>query len=871
MDSMQRLLYLFLLVIPNWFCLTLVANPTVAQTPYAAVCRAELASTKSDSAEQLMAMLKLTDALRGHDLNVALKNAEEAIQQANRLGDPDLKTVAKLHETLIRGLKFGRKKADAELKFSDFRLSPNAPLDLRIHWHLAIVEMEIWSLKTDSRLPLLLECLNADTKHCRDPHLRLRQQSSELYARVFRLSESPTSAPIRALRDSLRLNVERYPFLECEIVLKLVNSRELAQRRDTPGQFASLEAARSLADQLGHRFFAARGCSLIGILHCQKGEYEKAAEEFEDCLEIAKKIGFEPLIYQSYRKLANIERRLGNSSMVRDYLKLAGASPVLDDISGLERSAFFAYLTSVQRELGEHRETETSQAQVFPVELARQIRASQHALRNQAEDEKAMLRERHLQTETTLAETIGALRMYLGIALLSSAFCILCVALIVIRNRLRKVTSELDLEKVNVRQSNHERDDLALRLIRMQRMESLGLMAGSVAHDFNNILVGVLGNAEIIQMKQGGDDPEFINQRIASIITSAEKAASLSQQMLAYAGKQYIARKTTDLNELIRQYEPVLRSFCLPNQHLELRLTSKQVTSKIDRTQIEQVVLNLVTNAVQASGPHGHITIESGVETISDVDQDPSLFGDPTVGGEFGFVEVRDKGRGVSAEVLERIFEPFYSNSESGRGLGLSVVYGAVKGHEGLIRCRSQFGVGTSFRVFFPVSTEPVQKTKTESGHLKLPGHHADFPRISPGRTILIVDDEESVLDLCRQLMQLNGWKVITALGGKQGLEKAEKFADEVSCVLLDVVMPEFGASEVLTALEDRKYTSPVVLMSGFSQTRLEFFLKRPNVVSIIQKPFRAEELQRAVHLAAQQSDLQSRPNLKSGRIGKVA
>ncbi len=868
---MQRTLYLIFLVLSNGTFLTFDANPTVAQTTYAAVCRAELESAEGDPTEQLLAKLKLTDALRVHDLPLALKNAEESMELANWLGDPDSQTVAKLHHTLIRGLMFGRKKADAELKFSEFRLSPNASPELRIHWSLAVVDMEIWSLKTETRLAFVLDCLASDMQSGSDPHLLIRQLSSELYARVFRLSESPTNPPVRALQDRLRLAAQDYPYLESAVVLDLVDSRILTGSNDARKHLDSLEAARKTAVQLGHNFFAARICEMIGLKYCQNFDYEAAANEFIKCNNTARKIGFEPLIHQSYQKLANIERKRGNSLKVREYLKLAQESPALNDVSDLEKSAFFAHLLSVQRELGEHASDEATREKVRSAKLSRQIRASQIAIRNQAEDEKAMLRERHLQTEASLAETIGALRMYLGIALLSSTFCILCVALIVIRNRLRKVTSELDLEKDNVRQSNHERDDLALRLNRMQRMESLGLMAGSVAHDFNNILVGVLGNAEIIQMKQGGDDPEFINQRIASIITSAEKAASLSQQMLAYAGKQYIARKPTDLNELIRQYEPVLRSFCLPNQHLELRLASKQVTSKIDRTQIEQVVLNLVTNAVQASGPSGRITIESGVETIADVDQDPSLFGDRTVGGEFGFVEVRDKGRGVSAEDLERIFEPFYSNSESGRGLGLSVVYGAVKGHEGLIRCRSQIGVGTSFRVFFPVSTEPVQKAKTESGHLKLPGHHANFPRISPGRTILIVDDEESVLDLCRQLMQLNGWKVITALGGTQGLEKAEQFADEVSCVLLDVVMPEFGASEVLKALEDRKFTSPVVLMSGFSQTRLEFFLKRPNVVSIIQKPFRAEELQRAVHLAAQQSDLQLRPDLRSDSVGKVA
>lgn len=819
----------------------------VAQTEYSDCLRDDIAKLTPGSKRYLLAKFKLTDALRVHDLRRALANSNEALDMAEKLGDDDWITVAKLQRTVVEGLLYGRKRAESELKATEYLLSSDATPELRVLLGLAIVDLELWSYNIDARLDYTLESLRSDVQQCRDPHLVARQQANDLYTRLFCLGEDPDDPNVVQVSQKVQKAAEKYPMLESKIVLALLKSREYASSRKRKKQQEANEEARDHAKRLGHQFYLSKTCDLLAFHKRRSKDLDGAVAEFERGLGVALRMEAQAMIYHAYRKLANVERERGNSIKVTDYLTLAGKSPAFEDISFLKQNSFFQNMASALRNLGKY--DEARRLEVVPFEVARRLRAHQNRLWEQADAEQARMRADHATRERASAERIAQLRTYLIVSLTIGVIALLTVCLWAIRKRLRHVTEQLSSEKENVRQSNQERDDLALRLHRMQRMESLGLMAGSVAHDFNNILVGVLGNAEILQLKQDSNDPEFVRQRISRIITSAEKAAGLSHQMLAYAGRQQIARKSMDLNQLIDQYQSVLRSSCLPDQHLEIDLMDEDVVSKIDTTQVEQVVLNLVTNAVHASKENGKITIETGFETIDRIQDDPSLYGNRVTGGRFSFVEVRDDGQGISADDLERIFEPFYTKSDAGRGLGLSVVYGVVRGHDGLIRCRSVIGKGTSFRVLFPVS---IERPADQDPSVKESSRAVEGSvNAAQGRTVLVVDDEESVIDMCKQLLEINGWNVLTAIGGRNGLAMAEDHSDQVDCMLVDVVMPEMGANELLQHLEDRQLNIPVVLMSGFSQTKLEFFAERPNVASIVQKPFHASDIQDAVLAAA--------------------
>lgn len=844
---MNRTLEIFLVTIFFWICASSIGSFSFAQTPYTDACRVELQRTEPGSFEHLLAKFKLSDALRVHDLPMSLENAKQAVASAEKLDHADAKKVARMQYAMIRGLLDGRIATDCDLQSPQFRLSRNAAAELRVHHGLAIVEFEIWSFNTNPVLDRILARLDVAANECADPHLVARQKSTDLFARVFLLGETPSDQLI----DDLKVLAPRYPFLDGAIVLSLLESRRHGKRKQTVKQMESLEHARRLANRLGHRFLAARCCHFIGFVYRQQKDCNRAAQEMKRCLDEAMNLGCQALIYQSYKKLSTIERARGNADLVEKYQLLANQSPAAEDAPPAVQFADATNLVSALQENGKTTAALVAAKQLDGLKLARKYRSHQLQTRKEVDREISSLRRDQRDSNAAAMTTIAGLRKYLLVSTLCCVVFLLVACLFMVRLRLKSVSNQLNAEKDNVRQSNQERDDLASRLTRMQRMESLGLMAGSVAHDFNNILVGVLGNAEVIQMKQENIDQEFLSQRIDRIIRSAEKAAGLSRQMLAYAGKQHIARKTTDLNELVNQFESVLRSSCKTGQVLSIRLHDSPIVSKIDSTQIEQVLLNLVTNAVEASPVDGHITVRTGFEKIDNAEKDPSLFGNPSVAGKFGFIEVQDEGKGVARADLERIFEPFFSKSAAGRGLGLSVVYGVVKGHDGLIRCQSKIGSGTRFRALFPVSLEQAISVEREPPpFIAAPYCQA----VAASQTVLVVDDEESVLDLCEQLLRIKGWNVITALGGEAGLKQAERYANKISCILLDVVMPEMGATEVLREMEHRKINNPVVLMSGFSQTRLDFFAKRPNVVSILEKPFRASYIQSAVQNAAARS-----------------
>ncbi len=827
---------------------------------YVDVIRAERSASADDSIEFLLANLKLTSALWESDLCAARSNARDTLQLAQQHG-ADAVIVAKLHLSTIESWLKGRSFVEAAIQISDFELSSAASPELQLHFYMTLIEREIWSFNYNPRIKLLfnrlLEFSAAAADQCRDPDLKSRQQAQEFFVRAVWFSEPQSNPRMQALRKSLVSDNQRFPYLTNSMVLDLVNGIAPDGTAQISDRIQSYEKAKANAVISGRRISAAFCDQKIGLLFELQKDLDSALSHYQSFLRESMALGAQPLIYRAYVSLGKIERKRGNSDLALELLSKAEGSAAFKDQPFLQQHFLCKDLLSLHRALGNNTQIKKYEQKVLSTSEVKELRHSQENLDelesllslivDRGQQNLERLRERHRITEEKSQAKIASLKMYLFFA---SAFSLLLASWLVFLARLKKVSYELDSEKDHVRQSEKERDDLALRLNRIQRMESLGLMAGSIAHDFNNILVGVLGNAEVIQMQNDPQDSSFVRQRVENIITSAEKAASLSRQMLAYAGKQYIAKQSTDLNELILQYEPVLRSACSPNQTLEIELCNSEIVSKVDRTQVEQVVLNLVTNAVQASSGTAPITIRSGVETVLEVEQDSTLYGTRKTGGEFCFIEVQDHGQGISPNDLDRIFEPFYSNSEIGRGLGLSVVYGVAKGHEGLVRCRTEVGRGTTFRVLFPVSTKDAGQSENDPFDRQPGDLQVSDEAAPPDGTVLIIDDEESVLELCQQLLQFSGWNVLTANDGTEGLIQVVERGSEISCLLLDVVMPEMNANELLRELENRGIRIPVVLMSGFSQTKLEFFLQRPNVVAIIEKPFHAIEIQRAVQSA---------------------
>lgn len=487
-----------------------------------------------------------------------------------------------------------------------------------------------------------------------------------------------------------------------------------------------------------------------------------------------------------------------------------------------------------------------------PYRSARQLENKQvREFRNQGNieapfKEKLAQKDNHiLQSDSQLRETSDRLTWFQYLSII--CLCLttgmgLSVYVLWNRARLQKVKEELRIK------SEHT-DILQARLTHMQRTESLGMLASGVAHDFNNLLVGVLCNAELLEheVSKPNSNEEFERERIDQIIQSAEKAADLSRQMLAYAGKTQIVKVPTELNSIISRLQAVLVSTAGRHVNLELDLSPDQIVANIDPTQIEQILLNLVSNASQASGDDGEIIIRTGTERIESLQTDEMLFGTRETGGHFVFFEVQDSGSGISDENIKHIFDPFFTSREDGRGLGLAVVFGFVKSHDGLIRAKTTCGEGTCFRILLPASAS----TPSFNFDAKPDDQQFATPLVEQ-MTILVVDDEPAVRDTAKALLESIGWKVYLARSGAHALQIMEHSNFHIDCVLLDVVMPNLGAKEVLEHFRSTKKNVCVVLMSGNSSEQLDPYRKSKEVSAVLAKPFKTQELVEAISTAVE-------------------
>ena len=860
----QQLIVQFLLG-----ALILFSSSVRGQSDFAIKYRARLNSIEPNSPEYLLEMFALTDALRKHDLKMALTNARSSLELANQRSNHDFQTVARLDEVLIRGILDGQITAKFLADASYPRLSDAAPPELKFHFYEVLIESVIYSELIEFPIEPWLVAMRDAAEQCPDRSIVYSQRCVELYARAIWRGELPSERRIMDLVATVNSDSAANRDLDGRALLSLLEYRIAQTQRDKPRQNSCIEQAISHAQAQGNRFLESRSLFFQADL-CEKDrKIDQATSLLKQSLTVASRLSAPALIQATSSTFGLISARHGGHEPAIEFFVKSENTSSFENSPIPTRNLVYAGLRK-NLSRSEHPAAAIYEPLIYRRNVITEIQNKNEQLHqleetlvhshSQAEAKIARIQAVNLIADTQTQSRILFFQRYAAIATLVILVLLPWFILYYLRQRLRKIANELVTEKQHSHHNQVRCDDLALRLNRVQRMESLGLMAGGVAHDFNNILVGVLGNAELIQLNDANHDRKFIQQRVARIVESAEKAADLSRQMLAYAGKQQIARQRTNLNDLIHQYQSILQSACQKNNcRLVIRLETRPCFVHVDPVQIEQAMLNLVTNAVAASEPGSEITIKSGLCKITTQD-DPTLYGTSRFLGDFCFVEVCDHGHGISESEKEQIFEPFFTRSDSGRGLGLSVVYGVMEGHGGLIQCRSEVSRGTSFRLLLP----DVSKSKLND-HQERPFHDrredarteaigTHIPAPEHGQTILIIDDEETVLELCQQLLEMDGWKVITAQGGETGLEKLTHHLSELSCVLMDVVMPEMGANELLKEMESHQISIPVVLMSGFSQIRLEFFFTHPNVVSIVAKPFRAADIQQAVLSAANQS-----------------
>ncbi|MCA0374561.1 MAG: response regulator [Gemmatimonadetes bacterium] len=396
----------------------------------------------------------------------------------------------------------------------------------------------------------------------------------------------------------------------------------------------------------------------------------------------------------------------------------------------------------------------------------------------------------------------------------------------------------------------------AARMLEAQKLESLGLLAGGVAHDFNNLLAVIQANAELARVDLPPDSPA--RQPFVEIERSAQRAADLTRQMLAYAGKGRVVVTTVHLGALVRDTADLLRSLLSKKAALHLELAADAPPVRGDAAQLRQVVLNLVSNAAEAIGDRdGTVTVRITSTMITDGAVRHAYGQEALPAGRYVVLEVIDTGVGMSREMQQRIFDPFFSTKFVGRGLGLAAVLGILRSHDGAIACESRPGAGSCFRVHLPAhmptpeSTRAVRMTTPVDGVVALGGFDTRTTTIgadggSP-QVVLVVDDEPTLRALAARVLRRAGHHVVEAEDGHDALLRLEAHPD-VGCVVLDMLMPRMNGLETLRALRTRWPALPVLLTSGYSDALCDddvFVTDRR--VHFMQKPYGARELLSAV------------------------
>jgi two-component system cell cycle sensor histidine kinase/response regulator CckA len=386
------------------------------------------------------------------------------------------------------------------------------------------------------------------------------------------------------------------------------------------------------------------------------------------------------------------------------------------------------------------------------------------------------------------------------------------------------------------KQTEAERLRLERSIQQTQKVQGLGALAGGIAHDFNNLLATILGHAGLALSKLSPDAPA--RKHVAKIETTGFRAAELVAQMLAYSGRTQFALKRLDLSAIPEDMATLLNTTVSHRAVMPYELEAGLPVMRGDPNQLQQLLLNLVTNAAEAvEDPSGEIRIRTGVTQASRDDLAATYVDDGLPEGRYLYVEVEDAGRGMDRDTLQQMFDPFFTTKFTGRGLGLAAAIGIVRGHDGAIKIDSVPGEGTTIRVLFPVDATEV--------------HPAVPAVVTPPHagTVLIIDDEDDVRDVTVSILESWGLTVLAARDGRAGIALLRRHAGEVSAILLDLTMPLMDGVETARRLREIDANIPILLCSGYSEQQLGERHADRGFSGFLQKPFRSEEL--AVKLGA--------------------
>jgi PAS domain S-box-containing protein len=391
------------------------------------------------------------------------------------------------------------------------------------------------------------------------------------------------------------------------------------------------------------------------------------------------------------------------------------------------------------------------------------------------------------------------------------------------------------LDISELKRAEAERENLQGQLLQAQKIESIGRLAGGVAHDFNNMLTVILGHAELAIKNFEQSDP--VHENLEIIIEAAYRSADLVRQLLAFARKQTVEPKILELNDYIANLLPMLMSLINENIDLVWKPGAELWLIRIDPSQVDQLVANLCVNARDAIDGVGKVTIETENVTF---DTDYCAVHTGFIPGEYVQLCVSDDGAGMDKEVLEHIFEPFFTTKGTGRGtgLGLAGVYGIVRQNNGFVNVYSEPGKGSSFKIYLP---------RFSGGQMKeLFAKTSSVPQ-GNGEMVLLVEDEAAILNVGKEMLERLGFRVLTAATPSEAIRQAHGHSDEIRLLITDVIMPEMNGRELASVLVGMKPDLPCLFTSGYTANVIAHHGVLDNGIHFIQKPFSSKDLALAV------------------------
>jgi PAS domain S-box-containing protein len=379
-----------------------------------------------------------------------------------------------------------------------------------------------------------------------------------------------------------------------------------------------------------------------------------------------------------------------------------------------------------------------------------------------------------------------------------------------------------------------EQRRLEVQLLQAQKMEAVGTLTGGIAHEFNNMLTTIIGYGKLLYEEMIADDP--LKHNVEMIIASSDRAANLIQSLLTFSREQIIKLMPVNLHKIVKKVEKLLLRVIDEDIELKVILTDKDLVVNVDSGQIEQVLINLATNARDAMPGGGCLTISTELVELDEEYLKRYNYGKP---GEYALISVTDTGAGMDSRTRERIFEPFFTTKEVGKGtgLGLSMVYGIIKQHNGYINVYSELGKGTTFKIYLPVIELEVKEIETA------------IPTAPAGgtETILLAEDDKEVRNLIKDILQKFGYKVIEAVDGEDTIKKFMDDKDKIQLLILDVIMPKKSGKEAYAEIKNIRPDVKALFTSGYAA---ETIFKKglfEEGIHLVSKPLLPKELLKKV------------------------